>query len=330
MQSRSLARPILLACLVGWFGTPGMALALSDSSQDQPAHQPGTAVSTDPTEPIADKLAGVDAAAENGDLTALHNYLRDIDPPVQAAAFRALAARDPASAVQQLVNVATDMSFGSRWSALALLDGSAEADPHLVVSLLYSAQNDPDPLVSDFAAKAMAALQQPNLPEPPGTEGDLLSSDAAGQTAAFERLSAENPDLALAALIRATRDPRNLAPWHSLQLLDEASSADARTVEAALASALDDPDPLVSDYAFQAMVRRGIATGLDPSVQAFLGGAVPSRASILSTTENSGAGLALLRYALSDPDEQVRSAAAARLKSLAAPDPQLEAASGRR
>lgn len=131
-------------------------------------------------------LAGVDRAVQSRDSAALRRYLSDTDAAVQAAAFEQLAADDERSAIRDLSAIIRDRSEPARGQALQLLVNSPEVDEATARAALRSALADPDPLMSEFAADALAALDAAaarGAANQAGSQGPFRSSGGAANTA---------------------------------------------------------------------------------------------------------------------------------------------------
>jgi HEAT repeat protein len=102
------------------------------------------------------KLEGIDEAARAGNLDALRHYLQDTDAAVQIAAFEALSARDEHSATEDLLAIIRDTKQLTRGQALRLLDSSPHVDEQTARAALRNATVDPDPLLRQYALKALA------------------------------------------------------------------------------------------------------------------------------------------------------------------------------
>jgi HEAT repeat protein len=290
------------------------------------------------------KLAAVSAAAKRREREALRRYLRDEDAAVQAAAFTALAAENAPAAIQELLAILKDPDHPTRWQALWLLDQSLQADQQVVRAALRGAAQDADPLVSDYALQALAARQDGNAfsgnrgsPEADSQStklaatsraasggdhqalrGYLQDIDAAVQGAAFDALVEQDADSAIGELLATIRDATNPVRWQSLQLLDQSLVGDEATARTALIDALNDVDPLARDYALLALARRAEPEGMNALTQAFHDSDAGTRVAVIDAMGQTEAGLQFLREALSDPDETVRDAAAARLAEASA------------
>src|SRR5215467_15198295 len=93
------------------------------------------------------KLAGVAEAEETGNLQVLRQYLKDTDPAIQRAAFEALLAEDPNTAVQDLLSIIRDTGQLTRVQTLELLTSSPGVDEQTILAALRSRVADQDPLV---------------------------------------------------------------------------------------------------------------------------------------------------------------------------------------
>jgi hypothetical protein len=103
-------------------------------------------------------LADVADAAANQDRAALAQYMRDNDAAVQSAAFDAFSALDNSAAVQTLLGIIDDSSRPNQLQALALLSQSPQIDSQTVMTTLTNALNGGNPILSNYAAQALASL----------------------------------------------------------------------------------------------------------------------------------------------------------------------------
>ena len=84
-------------------------------------------------------------------------------------------------------------------------------------------------------------------------------ADPAVQRAAFDALFVQDEAAAIQGLLSIIRDSSQVTRLQTLQLLNTAPQIDDQTVRAALASAVSDPDALVSTYATAALAARNAA-----------------------------------------------------------------------
>jgi HEAT repeat protein len=103
-------------------------------------------------------LADVANAAANQDQTALAQYMRSTDSAVESAAFDAFSALDNSAAVQTLLGMIGDSSQPNQLQALELLSQSPQIDSQTVMTTLTNALNGGNPILSNYAAQALASL----------------------------------------------------------------------------------------------------------------------------------------------------------------------------
>jgi hypothetical protein len=244
-----------------------------------------------------------------------------------------------------------------RWQALGLLEQSLQADPEGGMAVLRALQADP-PIglallrlalrgVSPDSTEVLPAVAAPpeaqagagesGSPTPDAQPGEwaapapaarggetstlraaLQAGDAAGQAAAFDAVAAQDPDTALRELVASLRDPTNPGRWQALQLLDQTLVGEDATVRTALIDTLQDPDPMLRESALQALARRAEPEGMGAVLQAFSDSDAATRVAVIDAIGPTEAGRQFLRGALSDADETVRTAAAARLREAEA------------
>jgi hypothetical protein len=127
--------------------------------------------------------------------------------------------------------------------------GSQPALPSEVISRA-------DPTLEDEDTK-LAAIEQAARSEDLGALRKYLQdSNAAVQTAAFEALLARNEASAVQDLLAIIRDTGQLVRLQALQVLDASLQVDDQTVRAALRGLLADPDPVLREYASDALAVR--------------------------------------------------------------------------
>jgi Spy/CpxP family protein refolding chaperone len=144
----------------------------------------------------------------------------------------------------------------------------------------------------------------------------MQDANATVQAAAFDALAAFDNLAAVENLVAEINDVSQPVRLQALQLLTESPQAEEQTVMTTLIDALNDADPSFSAYAAQALAERGTPKAMN-ALSEMLNSPDPStRLMILQSVAETKAGLALLRAALSDSDETVRSAAAALLQQI--------------
>ena len=100
----------------------------------------------------------------------------------------------------------------------------------------------------------------------------------------------------------------------ALQLLTESPQADEQTVMITLIDALNGADASFSAYAAEALAERGTTEAMNALTETLNSSDPSTRLMVLQSVSQTEAGLLLLRSALSDTNEVVRSAAAALLQ----------------
>ena len=239
-----------LACLISGAGISGQA----SPSGTFPVQQPGTleseATFDETPELLETKLAAIDAASVRNDVVALRGYLKDLDAQVQSSAFEALAARNTASAIQDLVQLFNDAHYPGRSQVLQILDESVLVESERMMALLRNATHDPDPIVSDYALQAIA--NRTGVVQSGGTSPG--AADDSPET--FESMAARDTPVAIQGLILRIRDKTKLNRLQDLRLLDEAPQVDEATVIDVLREVSHDDNPAIRDFAAEALARR--------------------------------------------------------------------------
>ena len=150
-------------------------------------------------------------------------------------------------------------------AALFLCFGSGLADRNSGIALQASPPDTSDP--QQPAGSEAAFDETPELTETklaaietalehadrPALRGYLRDLDAAVQAAAFEALAALDSVSALQDLFALVKDTTYPNRAQAVQLLTQSPLVDERTQMAVLRTALSDSDPLVADYAAQAL-----------------------------------------------------------------------------
>ncbi len=137
----------------------------------------------------------------------------------------------------------------------------------------------------------------------------VLDSDPTVQASAFEALAAQDKDGAIQALLAAEKSDQASTRLEALQLLDQSSQADERTIFSVLHDALKDEDLRVRSFAIQALASHGGTEAMDDLRQALSDPDPSFRLMVISSVAQKDEGLPLLHAALSDPDESVSSLA---------------------
>jgi HEAT repeat protein len=127
-------------------------------------------------------------------------------------------------------------------------------------------------------------------------------------------LAAHDNPAAVENLLSQINDLSQPGRLQALQLLSQSPQADEQTVMTTLMDALNGTDPSFSAYAAQALAERGTAEAMNALSEMFNSSAPSTRLMILQSVAKTEAGQPLLRAALSDLNENVRSAAAALLQ----------------
>jgi hypothetical protein len=172
-----------------------------------------------------------------------------------------------------------------------------------------------DPPLDPSQTEKLAAI------EPAATSQDrealgkyMQDANAAVQAAAFDALSAHDNPAAVENLLAEIKDVSQPVRLQALQLLSQSPQADEQIVMTTLIDALNGVDPSFSAYAAQALAQRGTPEAMN-ALSEMLDSPDPStRLMVLQSVAQTEAGLSVLRAALSDSNETVRSAAAALLQ----------------
>jgi HEAT repeats len=233
---------------------------------------------------------------------------------------------------QQLANqsMQTDQQSSSAAAPAELKNSDPSAGPDAVqpstqnagaVELEASSESlsGTGPQLDDSQAEKLAVVEAAAASQDREALGKYMQeANAAVQAAAFDALAAHDNPGAIENLLAEINDPSQPVRLQALQLLTQSPQADEQTVMTTLIDALNGADPSFSAYAAQALAQRGTPEAMN-ALNEMLNGANPStRLMVLQSVAQTEAGLPLLRAALSDSDETVRSAAAALLQQAEA------------
>jgi HEAT repeat protein len=142
----------------------------------------------------------------------------------------------------------------------------------------------------------------------------MQDANAAVQAAAFDALAAQDNPAAVENLAAEIKDDSQPVRLQALQLLTESPQADEQIVMTVLIDALNGADASFSGYAAKALAERGTPQAMDALSERLNSSDTSTRLTVLQSVAGTEAGLTLLRSALSDTNEAVRSAAAALLQ----------------
>jgi hypothetical protein len=238
----------------------------------------------------------LDKAVQTRDLDSLLKTVRNGSPNEQALAFDALNAMDPELAKQSVISNFRNHELGSRLQFLELIDRSLVIDPQTVNSLLRDALDDGDPLIRDYALRALTirAREQPELlsssdvPEGHGEAQQLArihfaalradtftllsflrNGDAVVQSAALDRLAEYDSTSAIRELTNQFADQTSTNRLQTLDLLIRSPIADQSSVFRVLEQAAHDPDPIIAAHARPVLNKRNTeaATPNAPNVE---------------------------------------------------------------
>jgi hypothetical protein len=132
-------------------------------------------------------------------------------------------------------------------------------------------------------------------------------------------LEARDPAAMVREVLLASRSETSEQRFRALRLLDRAGSVERATTVAALGEAMTDDDAAIKAFAIRALAARG-GEGLAMLRRAFRDGSRDDRLMVLQAVSERDVDSMLLREALGDPDQQVRSFAASRLSGSERPE----------
>lgn len=164
----------------------------------------------------------------------------------------------------------------------------------------------------EFRLARLAALSEAN--DRHALQRAVFDPDPILQMAALDFLAGRDARQAVSFLLRtAKRAELAEERLQAVTLLHQTRHADEGTIVSALVDALADEAAIVKGYAIQALAERGGADALRALGALMIDGDVAARTMVIAYVNPTGDGSTLLRYALSDEDESLRAAAAARL-----------------
>ena len=176
-----------------------------------------------------------------------------------------------------------------------------------------------EPQLDNSQTEKLAAIETAAASQDREALGTYMQdANAAVQAAAFDALAAHDNPAAVEDLLAKINDPGQPIRLQALQLLAQSPQADEQTVMATLVDALNGSDSLFSAYAAQALAERGTPEAMSALTNMFNSSDPSTRLMVLQSVAQTQAGLSLLRSALSDSSETVRSAAAALLQQAEA------------
>jgi HEAT repeat protein len=125
-------------------------MELSGTAQGIPAED----VATEGAQ--AEQLQTLHVVAQQGNLYALQQALRDPDSSIQATAFALFAEQDRQGAIAAVLSLSASEQSEQRWQALQLLHQSEAVDEETVLAALHAALADADATVKSYAIHALA------------------------------------------------------------------------------------------------------------------------------------------------------------------------------
>ncbi len=102
------------------------------------------------------QLQTLHVVAQQGNLHALQQALRDPDPFIQATAFALFAEQDRQGAIAAVLSLSASEQSEQRWQALQLLHQSGAVDEETVLTALHAALADAETTVKSYAIHALA------------------------------------------------------------------------------------------------------------------------------------------------------------------------------
>ncbi|HXM99004.1 MAG TPA: HEAT repeat domain-containing protein [Candidatus Dormibacteraeota bacterium] len=172
-----------------------------------------------------------------------------------------------------------------------------------------------DPRLDASQTEMLAAIEAAAMSQDREALGKYMQdANAAAQAGAFDALPAHDNPAGVENLLAEIKDVSQPVRLQALQLLTESPQADEQTVMTTLIDALNGADPSLSEYAAHALAERGTPDAMNALSEMLKSSDPSTRLMILQSVAQTEAGPPLLRAALSDSNETVRSAAAALLQ----------------
>jgi Spy/CpxP family protein refolding chaperone len=169
--------------------------------------------------------------------------------------------------------------------------------------------------LNDSQTENLAAIESAAATQDREALGTYMQHDnVAVQAAAFDALAANDNTAAVENLLAEIEDPSQPVRLQALQLLGQSPQVSEEIVMTTLIDALNGADPSFSASAAHALAERGTPEAMN-ALSELLNSSDPStRLMLLQSVAQTQAGLAILRAALSDSNETVRSTAEALLQ----------------
>jgi hypothetical protein len=283
------------------------------------------------SDPVSTHFAGMDLLQALQELLSYVDHAIAAAPPSSAAPreIRVIIIKRPAADSVRAASVAKTKTDATVPDAEAVIQVAAttthESDPEASALAEIQAAASPEntdapaidealpgaePLQDAAQTEKLAAVEAASTGQDWETLGKYMQdSDAAVLAAAFDALAAHDTPVAIEKLLADIQDAgqRNRLP--ALQLLVQSPQADEQIVMATLIDALQGADSSLSSYAAQALAARGTATATNALGEMLSSSEASTRLMILESVTQTEAGLPLLRMALSDSSETVRSVA---------------------
>jgi Spy/CpxP family protein refolding chaperone len=164
--------------------------------------------------------------------------------------------------------------------------------------------------LDDSQTEKLAAIESAAATQDREALGTYMQHDnVAVQAAAFDALAANDNTAAVESLLAEIKDPSQPVRLQALQLLGQSPQVSEEIVMTTLIDALNGADPSFSASAAHALAERGTPEAMN-ALSELLNSSDPStRLMLLQSVAQTQAGLAILRTALSDSNETVRSTA---------------------
>jgi Spy/CpxP family protein refolding chaperone len=167
------------------------------------------------------------------------------------------------------------------------------------------------PLLDGSQTENLAAIESAATNQDREALGTYMQhGNAAMQAAAFDALAANDNAAAVENLLAEIKDPSQPVRLQALELLGQSPQVAEPIVMTTLIDALNGDDPSFSASAAHALAERGTPEAMTALSQLVNSSDPSTRLMVLQSVAQTQAGLAILRGALSDSNETVRSAAA--------------------
>jgi hypothetical protein len=234
------------------------------------------------------------------------------EPPETSASGVGGAALEPAPPAPRTTARLTDTSLGRDRDDLLHPSSAPAYEASMPVQAAGESSVEEDNAAPEFDPSA--------LRDPARLRVYLSGGDPVLAEAVLQAASRRDRQIAAQAVLDIVRDGTEPRRLDVLQRLCASPYIDAETRNAALQTALQDPDAALVTHAIQELSDRSDATAISLLSEALDHGELSTRLLIVQSLASNSAAEPLLRQGLKDPDETVRNTAQAVLSLRSRPN----------